>query len=756
MALIRERPWQEIEERLLGQLTLGSLRPIPPVLRELETEAGTLWRDDKRGKPKSREIESKIAELRKQARLAAENDKKIRRLEAEIEALDVHRESLEQRRLCLKKKQIRFEKLIPCGKLLRKIEGYRKEAGDEEELSSLPEQPRETRHQLQLKLEQLQQKMAEFQERQRILEAEMTLFTERDKKVLDLASEIGDWVEKQSSYHDLLQQLSGAESDLSTARTGLSTKAAALSVPVPDQESVEAIMVLREDVLTNGLQDFQLARDTFQSIQKEASSKSATVWYLPAVFLATLGLSFSVVSHLKEYSLFLTPGLVLFAFGTAWFAAGWVRWRQNRRRCRQQLSQAEDAFEGSRGQLHQLLAPIALPAGRLENSDLKLTGELLQFKAAVNEICRIETRVAGIRSHLQGIDDSLSEWLNSVEVSFRGSGFEAVRDLKETKESAALREVQVEHAARSVLGVREEIQRFAEEIEHTTADLKQLESRLQELGDGNVEAGLVALERRQEASRKASHFRESLEEDFPDWRELEVEIEELVVSQGFDLECSTEEIARCQCDLEDVTVEMRRVSNDRLARQKDIQHLGAERNLSDLESEIAHLQSKLADVKFRRDRLLLLSGIISHGNQRFREAHQPDVLRRAGEYLSLITGGRYVRIDFDQEEQQLEVLPGQRDHALPVSKPLSQGVRDQIYLALRLALVEHLDQSGEKLPLFFDEILVNWDTERRRLGYGVIERILAQRQLFMFTCHEWLADEVGRNLGGKQVNLSAQ
>jgi len=185
-----------------------------------------------------------------------------------------------------------------------------------------------------------------------------------------------------------------------------------------------------------------------------------------------------------------------------------------------------------------------------------------------------------------------------------------------------------------------------------------------------------------------------------------------------------------------------------------MQYFAAQRTMADLESEIDQLNSDVSDVKFRRDRLLLLAKIIRHGNQRFREQHQPDVLRRASEYLSVITGARYVRLELDENSQSLEVLPAQQLHPIPVNRTLSQGIRDQIYLSLRLALIEHLDDAFERLPLFLDEILVNWDEDRRKQGYAVFKKIMSSRQIFVFTCHPWLADELVTELDGKQIVLS--
>ena len=41
--------------------------------------------------------------------------------------------------------------------------------------------------------------------------------------------------------------------------------------------------------------------------------------------------------------------------------------------------------------------------------------------------------------------------------------------------------------------------------------------------------------------------------------------------------------------------------------------------------------------------------------------------------------------------------------------PFSQGIKEQVYFALRLAAIDHLDADEERLPLFLDEVFVNWD-----------------------------------------------
>ncbi|HUF75832.1 MAG TPA: hypothetical protein VMM35_06120, partial [Longimicrobiales bacterium] len=141
----------------------------------------------------------------------------------------------------------------------------------------------------------------------------------------------------------------------------------------------------------------------------------------------------------------------------------------------------------------------------------------------------------------------------------------------------------------------------------------------------------------------------------------------------------------------------------------------------------------------------VLAKLLREADRRFREEHQPDLLRRASSYLHHLTGGRYERLVVDERGDGGDLFqlvgPG-LPAPVPLAAPVSTGTLEQAYLSLRLAIVDHLDQGGERLPLFVDEVFVNWDAERRSRGLDVLAGISAARQVFVFTCHEGLAAEL--------------
>jgi hypothetical protein len=86
---------------------------------------------------------------------------------------------------------------------------------------------------------------------------------------------------------------------------------------------------------------------------------------------------------------------------------------------------------------------------------------------------------------------------------------------------------------------------------------------------------------------------------------------------------------------------------------------------------------------------------------------------------------------------------------------LSSGARDQLYLAVRLAIGEFLSRGGETLPLLADDVFATSDDERLRTGLrALIESAAAGHQVLYATCHrsrlenlqqsapEWFRDRI--------------
>ena len=82
-------------------------------------------------------------------------------------------------------------------------------------------------------------------------------------------------------------------------------------------------------------------------------------------------------------------------------------------------------------------------------------------------------------------------------------------------------------------------------------------------------------------------------------------------------------------------------------------------------------------------------------------------------------------------DRNLTAAVGRRGDSLPHTEAyLSRGTKDQLYLALRLALCE----TNADCPIILDDALVTFDDER--LGYALdyLRALAQERQILLFTC----------------------
>jgi hypothetical protein len=95
--------------------------------------------------------------------------------------------------------------------------------------------------------------------------------------------------------------------------------------------------------------------------------------------------------------------------------------------------------------------------------------------------------------------------------------------------------------------------------------------------------------------------------------------------------------------------------------------------------------------------------------------------------------------DFREEDDP--VLLGIRPSGEEVEvSGMSEGARDQLYLALRVATLERQMQLSEPLPFVVDDVLVSFDDARARAALSVLAELCARTQVLFFTHHPHLVE----------------
>ncbi|MDI1429776.1 AAA family ATPase [Polyangium sorediatum] len=165
---------------------------------------------------------------------------------------------------------------------------------------------------------------------------------------------------------------------------------------------------------------------------------------------------------------------------------------------------------------------------------------------------------------------------------------------------------------------------------------------------------------------------------------------------------------------------------------------GAAQAAAEAEGHLASMGVLVEEYARARLAFRLLEDEIKH----YRERHQGPIVRRASELFQRLTLGSFLEIRGDDEgDESRPVLKCVRTSGERVGvEGLSDGTRDQLFFALRMASLERHFEHNEPIPFVLDDILVNFDDARSRAALSILGDLSQKTQVLFFTHHARVAD----------------
>jgi uncharacterized protein YhaN len=278
----------------------------------------------------------------------------------------------------------------------------------------------------------------------------------------------------------------------------------------------------------------------------------------------------------------------------------------------------------------------------------------------------------------------------------------------------------------------EELRRLDDLIERGRADVDRLNVQLAEVQDGVdvlFTEGSAADEK--EFTDRAEIFKQR--------QQLLAELERLPVDTPepgflFDLHANDEEayqtIVQELEEAERRLVEARHESG-RVAERITLMERSEERSRA-----LARQEVVLAKIDASAEVwavVTLCKTLLDETRKVYENDRQPEVLRHASRFFKTMSEGRYSRVvaPLDGTELQVERHDGVR--LLPQS--LSRGTAEQLFLAMRFALLRDYAGHTDPLPVVFDDVFVNFDPQRTRSTLQAVAELAETHQILLFTCH---------------------
>ncbi len=216
-------------------------------------------------------------------------------------------------------------------------------------------------------------------------------------------------------------------------------------------------------------------------------------------------------------------------------------------------------------------------------------------------------------------------------------------------------------------------------------------------------------------------------------------------ASGFSIDRLPEQLAAVRRELTELDGARAELDQERGAMRNDLARLDGSRDAA--ASSAAQLEHQIATIRQLTGEYLrphLARHLLTREINAYRERHQGPLLRRASAIFKVLTLERYVRLEEGFGDDDQPVLSCVRaeaggERSVDVSA-LSDGTRDQLFLALRLASLEHHTQRGVALPVVLDDVLIHFDDARARAGLQALAELATKTQVILFTHHERIVE----------------
>ncbi|SHI10793.1 ATP-binding protein [Pollutimonas bauzanensis] len=427
------------------------------------------------------------------------------------------------------------------------------------------------------------------------------------------------------------------------------------------------------------------------------------------------------------------------------------------------LQQARDAAQGDMERWRQDSAAALAKAGLPADSEIAaVQGALALMEVIAEKLRQIRQRrvehIDVMRGELQGFEAMAgrlaqalragADGADGVDSVDSGDPAQASRDLS-ARLAAARQALEQATSMRGELDhLRSQLREANESIQLASASLRPLLARAGVQDQEALRQAIARSDRHGSLAAAIGRAHAELLENGDGYtrEQLQAEIE------GADLTQLAAELEALNADINAAAAEHTRLAVELADAVRRLEAVSGTDAAARAESQRQEALARMADAAERYIKVHTAARLLRWSIDRYREEKQGPMLARAGAIFSQLTLGSFERlaVDFDREPMVLEGL--RSDGAKVGIAGLSDGTRDQLYLALRLAALElHLQQAAP-LPFIADDLFINYDDARARAGLLALAALSERTQVIFLSHHDHLVETVREVFGG-EVNI---
>ena len=152
-------------------------------------------------------------------------------------------------------------------------------------------------------------------------------------------------------------------------------------------------------------------------------------------------------------------------------------------------------------------------------------------------------------------------------------------------------------------------------------------------------------------------------------------------------------------------------------------------NLSSLKEEQEKLIEDREDLIKRNDEINLTKEFLNKAYSNMKNSITPKFTENMSKNIAKISNNKYTKVGINDEKGL--IVENEYGEYIPAER-LSTGTIDQLYLSLRLSMID--DLSNEKMPIILDEAFAYYDDYRMENILKFLSENMNNHQVIIFTC----------------------
>ncbi|MGI8568721.1 MAG: AAA family ATPase [Methylocella sp.] len=213
-------------------------------------------------------------------------------------------------------------------------------------------------------------------------------------------------------------------------------------------------------------------------------------------------------------------------------------------------------------------------------------------------------------------------------------------------------------------------------------------------------------------------------------------------SASRDLDNVKAELSQADQDDTRLTAEMETARSEVQDRKRELEKFFATGGINGAVAARESATAEIHDTIERYVEIALAKDLLSAAMDKIRAEQRDPLILRASALFSTSTLAAFGGIETDLDEHGNPVVVGRRASGERVSiARLSDGERDQLFLAFRIASIEQYCAAAEPLPFVADDLLVHFDDDRGAAALGLLAELGKTTQVMLFTHHRHVKED---------------